>query len=173
MKRVALLLALVSCGYRPLYATPAGERYHLHLAKNATASAVVAREVLRGAREALAKEGALAPGDGYPRLEIEVLRADETSEGVIAAQSPSGNVPRATASDLAVVARAWVARREGATAELDTGDMSDGAVQAAPLGDATREIWQREDSLRAVAHRLGGRIALRILGHPVVTAPTD
>jgi hypothetical protein len=163
----------LSCGYQPLYATPAGEAYHLHLAKNATASAVVAAEVVRGARETLAKEGALAPGDGYPRLEIEVLRADETSEGVVAAQTVRGQEPSATASDLAVVVRGYVVRRAGASPDLDTGDLRDEAVAAAPLGDAAREIWQREDSLRAVGHRLGGRIVLRILGHPVVTAPSE
>ena len=172
MKRLAVAV-LCACGYQPLYATPAGEAYHVHLARNRTASAIVAQEVVRGAREALAKEGALAAGDdGYPRLEIEVLRADETSEGVTAIASPDGPVPRATASDLAVVARGFVSRRAGGAAELDTGDMRTEDVAAAPAS-ASAEIWQREDSLRAVAHRLGARIALKILGHPVVTAPSD
>jgi len=172
MKRAALAI-LCACGYQPLYASAGGEAYHVHLARNRTASAIVAQEVLRGAREELAKEGALAAGDdGYPRLEIEVLRADETSEGVTAIASPDGPVPRATASDLAVVARGFVARRAGGAAELDTGDMRADAAAAVPQ-TASAEIWQREDSLRAVAHRLGGRIALKILGHPVVTAPSD
>jgi len=172
MKRFALVL-FVACGYQPLYATPGGEAYHVHLSKNFTASAVVAEEVLRGARETLAKEGALASGDGYPRLEIEVLRADESSEGVVSVDTPNGAQPQARASDLAVVARAYVTRRSGGSTELDTGDLRADAVVGAPLGDSTREVWQREDSLRAVARRLGGRIALRILGHPVVTAPLD
>ena len=172
MKKLVFALC-VACGYQPLYATPAGEAYHLHLAKNTTSSALVAEEVLRGARETLVKEGALAPGDGFPRLEIEVLRADETSDGIVAAPTPAGQEPRATASDLALVARGYVVRRAGASADLDTGDLRDDAVTAAPLGDATREIWQREDALRAIGRRLGGRIVLRILGHPVVTAPSD
>jgi hypothetical protein len=161
----------LSCGYQPLYATPGGEAYHLHLAKNQTASAVVAREVVRGARETLAKEGALAPGDGYPRIEIEVLRTDETSEGVLAEDTIEGREPRETASGLAVVARGFVARRAGGAPELDTGDLRAEATAAVPLGDSPRELWQREDSLRAVAHRLGAKLVLRILGHPVVTAP--
>ena len=170
---LALLALVAACGYQPLYASPGAESYHVHLAHNRTASAAVAEEVLRGAREALAKEGALAPGDGFPRLEIEVLRADETSEGVLATDSPTGRVPRASSSELAVVARGWVARSADAPAELDTGDLRTGDLSAVPLGDATREIWQREDSRRAVARRLGGRIALKILGHPVVTSPSD
>jgi hypothetical protein len=172
MKRFSLLLC-VACGYQPLYATPAGESYHVHLSKNLTASAVVAEEVLRGARETLAKEGALAPGDGYPRLEIEVLRADETSEGIVSVNAPEGAVPKARASELAVVVRAFVQRRAGGSSELDTGDLRAEALQGAPLGDSVRETWQREDSLRAVARRLGGRVAYRVLGHPVVTAPVE
>jgi hypothetical protein len=173
MKRLAVLLLASACGYQPLYATPSGESFHVHLVKSQIASSVVAEEVLRGARDTLAQEGSLAPGDGYPRLELEVLRVDETSEGIMQSQtSPSPTVfttvPIARATDLAVVARGWVVRHEGAPMELDTGDQRASALVGAPLGDATREIWQREDGLRAVARRLGGRIVLRILGHPVV-----
>ncbi len=172
MRRLLPVVAFsCACGYQPLYATPAGEGYHLHLAKNAVSSALVAEEVVRGARDELVKEGALAAGEGYPRIEIEVLRADETSEGIVAIDTPTGQAPRARASELAVVVRAWVTRRAGGPSEWETGDLRADDLAAAPLGDSARETWQREDSLRAVARRLGGRIALRILGHPVVTAP--
>ena len=172
MKKLVFALC-VACGYQPLYATPGGEAYHVHLSKNFTASAIVAEEVLRGAREELAKEGALAPGDGYPRLEIEVLRADEASEGIVAVNAPEGQIPKARASELGVVVRAFVTRRSGGTAELDTGDLRQDVLAGAPLGDSVRETWQREDALRAAARRLGGRAALKVLGHPVVTAPVD
>ena len=163
----------VACGYQPLYATPGGEAYHVHLSKNFTASAVVADEVLRGAREELAKEGALASGDGYPRLEIEVLRADETSEGIVGVNAPEGQLPKARASEIGVVVRAFVTRRSGGAVELDTGDLRQDVLAGAPLGDSVRETWQREDALRAAARRLGGRAVLKVLGHPVVTAPVD
>ncbi len=167
----AFVFALLSaCGYQPLYAMPGGDAYHVHLAKNQTASAVVAQEVVRGVRDALAREGALAPGDGFPSIEVEVLRADETSEGVMQVQTIQGAEPRARASDLGVVARAFVARRAGGSAELDTGDMRTDDLTGAP-DDPTHEVWQREDALRAAARRLGGRIAMRILGHPVASAP--
>jgi hypothetical protein len=163
----------VACGYQPLYATSSGEAFHVHLARSKVASILVAEEVVRGARDALAKEGALAPGEGYPRLEIEVLRADETSEGIMQTETPKGAVPLARATDLAIVARAWITRRAGGSMELDTGDVRAEDVAGAPLGDATREVWEREDALRAIAHRLGGRIALRILGHPTTLASPD
>ena len=172
MKKIVFALC-VACGYQPLYATPGGEAYHVHLSKNFTASAVVADEVLRGARETLAKEGALASGDGYPRLEIEVLRADESSEGIVAVSAPEGQVPKARASELGVVVRAFVTRRSGGAAELDTGDLRQDVLAGAPLGDSVRETWQREDALRAAARRLGGRAAMKVLGHPVVTSPVD
>ncbi len=176
MKKLALLLC-VACGYQPLYATPGGDAFHVHLSKNFTASAIVAEEVLRGARETLAKEGALASGEGYPRLDIEVLRADETSEGMVAVNAPPTNgetqIPKARASELGVVVRAFVTRRSGGAAELDTGDLRQDVLAGAPLGDAVRETWQREDALRAAARRLGGRVVLKVLGHPVVTAPVD
>lgn len=172
MKKIVFAL-FVACGYQPLYATPGGEAFHVHLSKNFASSAVVADEVLRGARETLAKEGALASGDGYPRLEIEVLRADESSEGIVATNAPEGQIPKARASELGVVVRAFVTRRAGAAAELDTGDLRQDVLAGAPLGDSVRETWQREDALRAAARRLGGRAAMRVLGHPVVTGPVD
>jgi hypothetical protein len=171
VRRAAIFILACACGYEPLYATPGGDAYHVRLANNRTASAMVAREVVRGVRDTLAKEGALAPGDGFPCIEIEVLRADETSEGVVQAQEIQGTEPRARATELAVVARGFVARRAGASTELDTGDMRVEDLTGAPLDDPTREVWLREDALRAAARRLGGRIALRILGHPVVLAP--
>jgi hypothetical protein len=171
--RLAVALTLVGCGYQPLYATPAGEAFHVHLVKSQVSSVLVAEEVVRGARDTLAEEGALAPGDGYPELDIEVLRADESSEGIVQQQTPQGGIPKARATDLAVVARAWVVRREGAPVELDTGDLRAGGLMGSPLGNAGAEVWQREDSLRAIARRLGGRIAMRILGHPTVTVAPD
>ncbi len=163
----ALFFLLGACGYQPLYATPAGEAFHLHLAKNQIASAMVAQEVLRGAREALVKDGALAPGEGYPRLEIEVLRTDEASEGIVRVQ---GDVPQARASDLAIIARAYVVRHAGARVELATGDLRAQDVRAPPA-DPTRELWQREDALRSIARRLGQKLAARVLGHPSSEEP--
>jgi hypothetical protein len=145
----------------------------VHLVMESVSSSLVAQEVVRGVRDALAQEGALAPGEGYPRLEVEVLRTDESSEGIVQALTPQGGVPRARATDLAVVARAWIVRRAGAESELDTGDVRGEGLVGSPLGDSGREVWQREDSLRAIARRLGGRIALRILGHPTVTASPE
>ncbi len=160
-------VVLVGCGYRPLYAESEGERLHVALARSFIADAVAADEVVSGVRDQLAREGALATGEGYPRLEIEVLRADESSEGV----SAESGVPRARATEVGLVARAWVVRAREGERERDTGDIR--AMDVVGLDtvgeklDPRRDVLHHGDALRAVARRVGRRIALRVLGHPV------
>jgi hypothetical protein len=167
MRRAIALLLLAGCGYRALYAESEGERIHVALARSFVANAAAADEVLSGAREQLAKEGALAPGDGYPRLEIEVLRTDESSEGV----SAVAGAPRARATEVGMVARAWIVRAKDAPPERDTGDVHamDVVTLDTRLGqlDPRADALHHEDALRAVARRVGRRIALRVLGFPI------
>lgn len=163
---VGLLGLLVSCGYHPLYGGAPPRGLHVHLARAAVANAVVAAEVERGAREVLAREGALLSGEGYPRLEIEVLRIDETSEGVAATPFIT---PQARGTRLGVLGRAYVEAREGEAAEADTGDMRASDLVTSPLGDPKAELFGREDTLRAVGRRLGQKLAARALGHPAAS----
>ncbi len=164
---LAAPLVVASCGYRALYAGEDGERLHVTLSRSLVADAVAADEVVAGVRDQLAREGALAAGEGYPRVEVEVLRADESSEGVGA----TGGVPRARGTEVALVARAWVVRAPAAAMERDTGDVR--AMSA--VGVDTREgrpdpradALHHDDALRAVARRVGRRLALRLLGHPI------
>ena len=95
MRGPLLALALVGCGYRALYATDAGERLGVSLVRVAVPSGAVGQEVLTGAREELAKVGALAPGEGYPRLEIEVTGVSETGP-VTSNGPPSWSIGRRT-----------------------------------------------------------------------------
>lgn len=160
---IAVLL-LSACGYRAVYGGVAPERLHVRLHAAPVAGVVVADEVVSGARETLAREAALAPGDGWPALEIDVTRIDETSTGIAA--DPNG--PLARASTRGVVARAWVVVSKNAPAERDTGDLRAEetlAVQASAPADALAQ----EDAARAAARRLGRKLALRVLGHPAAT----
>ncbi len=160
-------LALPSCGYRALYADADGERLHVTLSRSLIPDAVAADEVLQGVREQLAREGALAAGEGYPRVEVEVLRADESSEGVAAVAGQ----PRARATEVGLVGRAWIVRAQGAVPERDTGDVR--AMDAVTVDtregrlDPRADALHHDDALRAVARRVGRRLALRLLGHPV------
>lgn len=178
---VALTVATAGCGYRALYGenggTGGGVRYHVALVRSLVPDAVATDEVLAGVREQLARDGALADGDGYPRVEVEVLRADEWSEGV-AARPPGdaanpGRQPYARGLGRGLVARGWVSRERGAPPERDTGDLRAVELLAVPRAsasspaDATAALLEANDSARASARRLGHRIALRALGFPV------
>jgi hypothetical protein len=125
--------------------------------------AVAADEVAAGVREELARAGALQAGEGYPRVEVEVLRADEASEGIVA--GPSGPVSRAT--DVGIVARAWIATSPGSRTG-DTGDLRDEetiAVDPTPLGSE----FHSADALRAAARRLGHKLGAKLLGFPAAS----
>jgi len=153
---LAAALVLASCGYRPVAEPRAGE--------GSEKLAVVA-----GVRDELAKLGALASGGSYPRCEVEVLRADEASEGITAADDGTGGlVPRSRATRVGVVARAWIVRSRGAAAERDTGDLR--AMETVAVADDARgAAFRHSDALKAAARRAGRRLGSRILGLPAAS----
>jgi hypothetical protein len=163
---LALALAASACGYSALYAGAPPSRLHVVLVRTLIADVVASDEVVAGLREELARAGALAGGDAYPRIEVEVLRADETSEGIAAGSS--GPVSRAT--DIGLAARAWVVRAPGAPPESDTGDLRDQetiAVDEMATGpDPRASAFHTADALRAAARRLGRRLAYKVTGQP-------
>lgn len=166
---ITCILQVSACGYTPLYSAPPAERLSVALVGARSGDAIASDEVVAGVRDTLAKEGALAPGGTYPRVEVEVLRVDEASEGIAADDTPSGHVPRARATEVGVVARAWIARDASGSREADTGDLRSLDLAAAPNGgdSLSAEAMRHDDALRATARRLGQRLALRLLGHAV------
>jgi hypothetical protein len=169
---LVLTLAEWGCGYHAVYGGAAGERLHVVQVRAPVADAVAADEVTSGVREELAQEGYLAAGEGYPRVEVEVTRLDEASDAVAAAAQ--ARVPVARATQVAVVARAWLVRTAGGEHERDTGDVralvAVGAVTAneatGPANASTVDALRHEDALRAAARQTGARLARRILGEP-------
>ncbi len=163
----ALLAA--SCGYRAAYGGEGQTRMHVKLVRSLVADAVAADEVASGVREALLAEGALEPGDGWPRAEIEVLRASESSEGVAA----RGGAPFARGIDVGIVGRAWIVPDTGAPPEHDTGDLrAEEVIAADQTGGASDPLsgeFHGADALRAAARRLGRKLARKLLGHPVAS----
>jgi hypothetical protein len=166
--------ACAACGYHMVYGGEAEERLHVVLARAPVAVAVAADEVASGVREELARGGAFASGEGYPRVEIEVTRLDEASDAIGAAGAPGAQVPAARATEVGVVARAWVVRAEQAEHERDTGDVrvfvATGATQASEATSsasaAAIDAFRYEDAVRAAGRRAGTRLARRILGEP-------
>ena len=167
---VAAILALVGCGYRPVYGSAAPVRLHVKLVRSAIADPVAADEVAAAVREELAREGLLEAGEGYPRAEVEVVRADFASEGIAA----FSGAPLARATDVAVVARAWIIPAAGAPSEGDTGDVRGEVVAAldalghapgAPV-DLQATVLHDADAVRAAARRVGRTLARKLVGEP-------
>jgi hypothetical protein len=98
-----------------------------------------------------------------------VLRADEESDGIAAA---SGG-PRARATDLALVARAWITEEPGSASRRDTGDMRASEVATVDVMsgnlDARGSGFHRRDALRAAARRLGQKLARKLMGKPAAS----
>jgi hypothetical protein len=174
-----------ACGYHAVYGGDT-ERFRVVLVRSLVPDAIASDEVVSGVREALAREGALAAGEGYPRVEVEVLRADEASEGIAApsaalggsvsgtgAGSSGAQGPRARATEVGLVARACLVRTKGGTCERDTGDMRAMDLAASDLTagapDLAADAFHHRDVLRDVGKRLGARLADHILGNPAAS----
>jgi hypothetical protein len=161
------------CGYRAVYGSTDEPRLHVKLVRTLIPDVVAGDEVAAGLREELARAGSLAPGEGFPRVEVEVLRADESSEGIAAGST--GPVSRAT--DVGLAARAWIVRAPGAPPESDTGDLRAEetiAVDETSTGpgaepDPKASAFHEADALRAAARRLGRRLAYKVTGQPAAS----
>jgi hypothetical protein len=176
----AALLALVglcapctsACGYHAVYGDRPQMRLHVKLVRTLVPDVVASDEVAAGMREELARSGALEGGDGYPRVEIEVLRADEASEGIAAGGAPASR-PVARATDVGISARAWIVMAPGAAPESDTGDLrveDTVAVDESASGpDPRASGFHEADALRAAARRLGRRLAYKVTGEPAAS----
>lgn len=162
---------LPGCGYAPVHGQdrrPA-ERFAVVLASSSVPDAVVADEVLAGVRDELARWDAVAPGQGYPRCEVEVLRVDEASEGIAAVPNADGRLmPSARATRLGVVARAWIVRGPSDTPHGDTGDLR--AFDTSRTASSSEgAAFAYDDALRAAARRLGHKLGARIVGIPAAS----
>lgn len=162
---VVVGLLAAACGYQPVHEARGDERLSVTLATSMVPDAAVTDEVLVGVREELAKNGALASSSAaYPRCEIEVLRADEASEGITAVDGQ----PNARATRVGIVARAWVVRAKDAPRERDTGDIRT-METVAVAQDARAATFRHSDALKAAGRRAGRRLASRVMGLPAAS----
>lgn len=155
-------LALSGCGYHAVHG--GGETrppLRVVLAHADVADGECAEATLLGVRDALSAQGLLAPGTGYPRIEVDVLRIDHAAHAI-----GSGIQPRATQLRVSVLGRARITTGVGQVAE-DTGDVRAG-VGYAPQSGAS-EILADADATRAAGRRLGKMLGERILGIPTVS----
>jgi hypothetical protein len=160
-----IVLALWACGYEPVHTARGDERLSVALASSMVPDAAVTDELLVGLREELAKNGALATSaDSYPRCEVEVLRADEASEGIAA----NADQPTARAMRVGIVARAWIIRAKGGPHERDTGDVRTTETVSVAT-DARTATFRHSDALKAAGRRAGKRLASRLMGLPAAS----
>jgi hypothetical protein len=159
---LAAALCTCSCGYRAVYGGIAPARLHVALVRTLVPDAAATDEVVAGMREELAREGALDAGVGYPRAEVEVLLADEASEGI----SAVGGRPVARATQMALVARAWIVREPGAPPESDTGDLREEEViavdETSGAIDPRTSAFREADARRAAGASLGRALARKL-----------
>jgi hypothetical protein len=161
------LTALLACGYHPVHGGPPAERFSVVLASTNVPDVAASDEVVAGVRDEFARLGVLHDGGSYPRCEIEVLRVDESSEGIRAAKNDDKVLlPVARATRVGVVARAWIIRSKDGPRERDTADMRASGT-ASVASDARTATFQQVDAVRAAGRRVGRALAARVLGLPV------
>jgi hypothetical protein len=168
------LFASSGCEYRPLYAASAAVggsgRMHVTLVRTLVPNAVASDEVAAGVRDALGRASLLQSGEGFPRIEIEVVRQDEESRGI----ADVAGQPVSRASSMGLVARAWIVRSPGAPQEDDTGDMRAEEVvaideTAAGVRDPRASMFHTDEALRSAARRLGRKLGERLMGLPAAS----
>lgn len=162
-----IVLALLSgCSYRSIYAeSPGKQTLSVGTPKSRVAYLAAAVGAVDGLRAELSARAAYNCSDGYPRVELEVLRIDEHPLGILVAP---GGVPLARGSRISVTAQAWVVEQPGAEPTRRSGDLRRSAAYGhAPA--AAADSVEREKALRGAARALGQALAARILGLPVAT----
>jgi hypothetical protein len=156
------LPALLSCGYRPVYAAREPQQCLSVVAGDRqTAHAAALEGALEGARRALAEETCVGHGREHPRLVIEITRVDERAAGI----SAQGGQPLARGARVSVVGRAWVETKLGGAPERVTGDRRRSELYGAS-DDLRADTRDFEVALHAAGVKLGASLARAALGLP-------
>ena len=164
-----LVLPLAGCGYHLVH--DAGMReggpFVVTGSVSRAPSASLAAAVEEGARAELARSKMLAGAGAAAAIEVELIRVDETSEGIAVG---SGGAPLARAVRVTAVGRAAVRRPGGAPAEHQTGEVQASEV-AARAGSVGGAVVTAEEAGRIAARRLGEALVRRVLGLPQPDEP--
>ena len=164
-----VLLATSGCGYHLVHDPhgphdPAGP-FTITSGPAHTPDAALAAAAEEGARAELSRAGELAPAAGgaaLAEIEIELVRVEETSEGVALA---SPDLPLARATRVTVIGRARVHRATAAAPERDTGEVR-ASEAVARIASAGQALIARDEGGRTAARRLGEILVRRLLGFP-------
>lgn len=156
---------LFSCGYEPVHgALSPSTTLSVVLATQRAPHLRTATQVGAAIRRELSRHHLVAGGEGYPRVEYEVLRVDERSAAI--SQVNELSPPLARGSAISVVVRAWVVEAPGGPRTRDTGDIRR-VARFATQSSAGASREQYEAAISAAASRAGEAAAKRVLGEPV------
>jgi len=168
LEAAVLIATSFGCGYQAAYGGTRPEgRLSVAAAAPKVAYAEVVAAAIAGARDELSRAGVLSPGNGYPRLVVEVVRVDEWPRGISALRSGAADrlLPLARASTVAVVGRAWVIEAEGRAPIRDTGDVRRSDTYASEPA-ATADAVQFSTAASSAGRKVGRALARRVLGEP-------
>ena len=154
-------MLLVGCGYRAVYAGPAGELLSVQVGQVLVPDLIAAQAAASAARAELAAAGRLRGESGPSRLLIDVLRVDELSRGVRAQLGQ----PVARGMSVAVTLRGRIVGPENQEPTLDTGDVRRSAQVAGDAEPGT-DSAAYEQALREAAERAGAAVGRLALGIP-------
>ncbi|MDX2054132.1 MAG: hypothetical protein SFV15_17160 [Polyangiaceae bacterium] len=161
-----MLAVLHGCGYRSVYAEfPGKVRLSVAAPKSRVAYLGAVGGAVDGLRTALSQNAAYSWSDGYPRVELEVVRVDERPVGVLELKP---GVPLGRGSEVSVTARAWVLSAKGEAPTRSTGDVRRTRAYGHAAGAAANNV-EREKAIRRAAEATGQALAERILGLPVAS----
>jgi hypothetical protein len=124
--------------------------------------AALAAAAEEGARAELSRAGQLAGRGAAGEIEIDLLRVDETGEGVALA---APDLPLARGLRVTAIGRGRLRRAGSTAAERDTGDVSTAEVVARGSSAAAAGVG-RDEAGRAAARRLGELLVRKLLGFP-------
>lgn len=151
------------CGYRPLRSGLAGHpSIRVVSARTSVPGGVaanVAEELASGARAELARFGALGGADASDRLELEIVRLDDASEGISVIEGR----PHARGVRVRIVARGVVSR--SASDSWETADVETTESVAAPADPLAWDV-ARTAAARTLARKAGALVAREVLGVP-------
>ncbi len=159
------LVSQAACGYRTAYGgTPPSTRLAVSAAPSRSPESGALVAILAGLRGELSRAGVLDPGNGYPRVVVELVRIDErgTAQGLTTRPGDDRELPRAAGALVGVTARAWVELSESQL-ERDTGDVR----RTAAFGSAANaglDSARREAALDAAGYAVGEAIGRRVMG---------
>ncbi len=154
-----------ACGYRPVASAPAEQRLCVRADGARVAYPRAVEAALNGARQELARHGALDDTRSGPCLVVSLLRVDEGAIGIAGTEALGAEQPLARGTAVSVLGDGWVESQPGAPPESESGDVRRAVHVETTSGVA--DALRHDQAVAAAAEQVGAAIARSVLGLPV------